>query len=199
MATMSILPWNQIKTSSSPFVQVFETIGIAGAAGIINFVVITAAMSATNGAIFSTSRSLYSLAMTGHAPAGFKKLSNQAVPNRALQFSSFILFVVILLNYFMPAGIFEILSGVSTIDFIIIWIFILACHMKYRKVHPKGYSKFNMPLYPLMDWLTMIFFVAVLIILFFVPSTRIALIVSIIFFLALVVGYSFYRRRKANG
>lgn len=199
LATMSILPWNQIKTSSSPFVQVFETIGIAGAAGIINFVVITAAMSATNGAIFSTSRSLYSLAMTGHAPAGFKKLSNQAVPNRALQFSSFILFVVILLNYFMPAGIFEILSGVSTIDFIIIWIFILACHMKYRKVHPKGYSKFNMPLYPLMDWLTMIFFVAVLIILFFVPSTRIALIVSIIFFLALVVGYSFYRRRKANG
>src|SRR5699024_5754012 len=61
IAMMVIYPWTQIKTTSSPFVQVFAAIGIPGAAGIINFVVLTAAMSATNSAIFSTSRSLYSL------------------------------------------------------------------------------------------------------------------------------------------
>ena len=71
IAMMVIYPWTQIKTTSSPFVQVFAAIGIPGAAGIINFVVLTAAMSATNSAIFSTSRSLYSLAQSGNAPKQF--------------------------------------------------------------------------------------------------------------------------------
>ena len=86
IAMMSVYPWNMIKTTSSPFVQLFQAVGIPGAAAILNFVVLTAAMSATNSSIFSTSRSLYALA-TGHiAPQKFAKLSNQAVPNNALHF-----------------------------------------------------------------------------------------------------------------
>lgn len=68
LAIMAVYPWNKITTTSSPFVQVFAAIGVIGAAGILNFVVLTAAMSATNSAIFSTSRSLYSLARGGNAP-----------------------------------------------------------------------------------------------------------------------------------
>ena len=198
LAIMSVYPWTDIKTSSSPFVQVFAGIGITGAAGILNFVVLTAAMSATNSAIFSTSRSLYSLATGGNSPARFKRLSAKAVPNQALQFSSLILFVVVILNYIMPAGIFELVSGVSTINFIFVWLFILWCHIKYRKAHPQGVTNFTMPGYPFTDWLTIIFFVAVLIVLLFIPSTRPALIVSVIFFICLFIGYTMVEKRRIS-
>ena len=196
LSIMSIYPWTKIQTSSSPFVQVFAGIGITGAAGILNFVVLTAAMSATNSAIFSTSRSLYSLAQEHHAPARFRKLSNKAVPNAALQFSSFILLVVVILNYLMPAGIFEVISGVSTINFIFVWIFIAACHLRYRRKHPEGVPEFTLPGYPVTDWATIIFFAAILVILIFIPSTLISLVVSVIFIIALFVSYGFTSKTK---
>lgn len=77
LVIMSVYPWNLIKTNTSPFVQVFTAVGIKYAAGIINFVVLTAAMSATNSAIFTTSRTLYTLASTGNAPHYFAKLSSK--------------------------------------------------------------------------------------------------------------------------
>lgn len=77
LAIMSVYPWNQITTNSSPFVQVFTGIGVTTAAGILNFVVLTAAMSATNSAIFSTSRSLYSLARNSHAPKKLGELTKK--------------------------------------------------------------------------------------------------------------------------
>lgn len=197
LAIMSVYPWTDIKTSSSPFVQVFTGIGVTSAAAILNFVVLTAAMSATNSAIFSTSRSLYSLATGGNAPKRFEKLSSKAVPNNALRFSSLILLVVVALNYVMPAGIFEVVSGVSTINFIFVWLFILWTHIRYRRQNPAGVKDFTMPGYPFTDWLTIIFFVAVLIILLFIPSTRLSLIVSLIFFICLFVGYNVMNRKRS--
>ena len=189
IAMMVIYPWTQIKTTSSPFVQVFAAIGIPGAAGIINFVVLTAAMSATNSAIFSTSRSLYSLAQSGNAPKRFGELSAKAVPNHALTFSSLILFITVILNYIMPAGIFDVIAGISTITFIFTWIIILAAHIKYRQRNPKGVCYFKMPGFPVTSWLTIIFFLAVLVILLFIDSTRIPLILSVIIFALLAWGY----------
>lgn len=199
LAIMSVYPWTEIKTSSSPFVQVFAGIGITGAAGILNFVVLTAAMSATNSAIFSTSRSLYSLATGGNAPRRFSKLSAKAVPNQALQFSTVVLLVVVALNYVMPAGIFNLISAVSTINFIFVWLFILWCHIKYRQAHPNGVKNFTMPGYPVTDWITIIFYIFVLIVLLFIPSMRPAVIISLIFFVALFVAYSLsHRQTKRN-
>ena len=134
IAMMSIYPWFHIKTTSSPFVQVFAAIGVPGAAAILNFVVLTAAMSATNSAIFSTSRSLYSLARSGNAPKRFGELSAKAVPNHALTFSSLILFITVILNYIMPAGIFDVIAGISTITFIFTWIIILVAHIIERLI-----------------------------------------------------------------
>ncbi|MBB1062439.1 amino acid permease [Limosilactobacillus fastidiosus] len=196
IAMMVIYPWTQIKTTSSPFVQVFAAIGLPGAAGIINFVVLTAAMSATNSAIFSTSRSLYSLSRSGNAPKRFGELSAKAVPNRALTFSSVILFITVILNYIMPAGIFDVIAGISTITFIFTWIIILFAHIKYRQKNPEGVSYFMMPGYPITSWLTIIFFLAVLVILLFIDSTRIPLILSVIIFVALAWGYSLKKNKE---
>lgn len=195
IAMMAIYPWMQIKTTSSPFVQVFAAIGIPGAAAIINFVVLTAAMSATNSAIFSTSRSLYSLSRSGNAPRKFGELSAKAVPNNALTFSSLILFITVILNYIMPAGIFDVIAGISTITFIFTWIIILVAHIKFRQRNPKGVEGFKMPGYPLTSWLTIIFFIGVLIILLFIDSTRIPLILSFVIFALLAASYGFIKKK----
>ena len=70
---MSVVPWTQFTPGVSPFVLVFEKIGIPGAAGIINFVVITASASSCNSGIFSTGRMLYTLAQFGQAPRAMSR------------------------------------------------------------------------------------------------------------------------------
>lgn len=197
LAIMSVYPWNQIKTTSSPFVQVFTGIGITTAAGILNFVVLTAALSATNSAIFSTSRSLYSLARNGHAPKKLGNLTSKAIPMNALMTSSTILFVVVILNYVMPARIFDVVSTVSTICFVIVWIMIMAAHVVYRRQNKDNHGEFRMPGYPLTSWLTIAFYVAILILLFFIESTKLALIISIIFIVILAISYSFIKKNES--
>lgn len=199
VAIMSVYPWNHITTTSSPFVQVFSSIGVVGAAGILNFVVLTAAMSATNSAIFSTSRTLHALARSGNAPKRFTKLGRNNVPNLALRFSSAILFVIVILNYLMPASIFNLISGVSTINFVFVWLILLWCHVKYRQKNPRGYTKFSMPGYPITDYLSIFFFAAVLVFLLFDPSTRVSVIIAFAWFVLMFAAYEFMQKtsRKA--
>lgn len=194
LAIMSVYPWDQITTNSSPFVQVFMGIGVTAAAGILNFVVLTAAMSATNSAIFSTSRSLYSLARNGHAPKKLGNLTKKAIPMNALTTSSLILFVVVVLNYVMPARIFDVVSTVSTICFVIVWIMIMWAHIVYRRKNKANLGKFRMPGYPLTSWVTIIFYLAILVLLLFIPATQLALIISILFVAILAISYSFVRK-----
>lgn len=196
LAIMAVYPWNKIQTTSSPFVQVFGAIGIVGAAGILNFVVLTAAMSATNSAIFSTSRSLYALARGGNAPKKLGELSNKAVPNNALTTSSLILFIIVILNYLMPAKIFDVVSTVSTICFIIVWMIIMWAHIKYRQTNKNNLGNFKMPGYPFTSWLTLIFYFVILVILFCIESTRLPLIISIIFVILLWAIYGLVEKRK---
>ena len=198
IAIMAVYPWNKIVTTTSPFVQVFGAIGIPAAAGILNFVVLTAAMSATNSAIFSTSRSLYALSRGNNAPKRFGKLSKKAVPNNALTFSSLILFIVVILNYIMPAQVFDIISSVSTINFIMVWIIIMWTHLKYRAENKGQLGKFRMPGFPITSWITIIFYLVILVILALIPATRLPLIISIIFILALALSYSLLARRKSK-
>ena len=198
IAIMMVSPWNKITTTSSPFVQVFSGIGITSAAAILNFVVLTAAMSATNSAIFSTSRTLHALATGGNAMERFAKLSKHMVPNTALHFSSAILFVVVILNYVMPEGIFNLISGVSTINFVFVWLIMLWCHLKFRKSRPEGVKKFLMPGYPYTDYASLIFFIAVLIFLIFDPETRVSLMVSIIWFIGLFLTHWLMNRNRVK-
>src|SRR5699024_3739249 len=145
-----------------------------------------------------SSRSLYSLARSGNAPKRFGELSAKAVPNHALTFSSLILFITVILNYIMPAGIFDVIAGISTITFIFTWIIILIAHIKFRQQNPKGVANFRMPGYPITSWLTIIFFLAVLVILLFIDTTRIPLILSIVIFALLAYGYGFLKKKNSK-
>jgi AAT family amino acid transporter len=96
---MSLYPWNQIGTMGSPFVLTFNKLGIRAAAGIINFVVLTAALSSCNSGLFSTGRMLYNLALQGKAPAVFSNLNSRQVPVKGILVSSGFLLIGVVLNY----------------------------------------------------------------------------------------------------
>lgn len=196
---MSIYPWSAVDPAESPFVQVFVEVGIVAAAGIINFVVLTSAASACNSAIFSTSRMIYSLAAEKNAPEIFSKLNKRSVPSRALYFSTIVIFIVVILNYVMPEGVFTLVSSVATVCFIWIWGILVVCHLKYRKSRPElaKINKFKMPLYPITNYMTLAFLAFILVVLALAEDTRVSLFITPIWFILLIVIYKI-RKTKAN-
>lgn len=189
---MSIYPWTAVNPTSSPFVAVFTAVGIAGAASLVNFVVITSAASATNSGIFSTSRMIYALSKRGHAPQSMRRLTGAHVPYQATIFSAAVLLITVALNYVMPESVFVMITSISTFCFIYIWAIMVICHLKYRKQKPElaKQSTFRMPLYPVMNYVILAFFVFVLGILALSEDTRIALLFTPAWFLILWAFYS---------
>ncbi|GEP22922.1 MAG: amino acid permease [Lentilactobacillus diolivorans] len=197
IAVMSVFPWNKITTTASPFVQVFSGVGIVGAAGILNFVVLTAAVSATNSCLFSTSRTMYALSMGGNASSFLTKLGRNGVPNIALNFSTAFLLIIVILNYFIPAGVFNLVSSVSTINFVVVWVVLIIVHIKYRRKHPKGTKTFSMPGYPVTDYLSLAFFIFILGFLLISSATRIAMIISLISIGIMLIIYQIISRKSS--
>lgn len=189
---MSIYPWIAVDPNSSPFVAVFNAVGILAAASIVNFVVLTSAASATNSGIFSTSRMIYALSKRGHAPSRMRRLTNHSVPYQATLFSAAALLFTVVLNYVMPESVFIMITSISTFCFIYIWAIIVICHLKYRKTNPElaKQSTFRMPLYPFMNYLILAFFVFILVVLALQSDTRIALMFTPFWFLLLWAFYS---------
>ncbi|WP_413626937.1 amino acid permease [Fructilactobacillus vespulae] len=195
---MSVYPWNQINASQSPFVQVFSGLGIGFAANLINFVVLTSALSAANSAIFSTSRTLYILGKNGHAPKSFSKLSKNNVPFVGILVSSLVFLGIVLLNYFYPSEIFVLITGVATISFIFVWLIIMFAHIQYKRTDGIQNSKFKMPLFPISSYLTILFYVFVLVVLMFNAETRISVIATVIFFAVMIGGYMFWQHKEKS-
>ncbi|WP_334329309.1 amino acid permease [Companilactobacillus sp. HBUAS59699] len=195
LAIMSVYPWSNITTDVSPFVQVFSGIGIKSAAGILNFVVLTAALSATNSCLFSTSRTLYSLSIKGNAPKKMAMVGRNGVPVWALMFSGAALLVIVLMNYFMPASVFSLISTVSTINFIVVWVVLLWTHVIYRH-RTKDLGKYQMPGYPFTNYLSLAFFIGILILLIVIKQTRMAMIFTILFWIVLVIVYNLRRKNS---
>lgn len=192
---MSIYPWNQLQTNQSPFVMVFKDIGIKGAASVINFVVITAAASACNSSLYTTGRMLAELTMGSKNPriCRISRLSKHHVPANALILSTILISVSVLLNYFIPSQVFTLVSSVATVCFIFIWSIIILAHMKFKKTEKGRQSTFKTPLYPVGDYLILLFLMAVAVVLCMKHETLIALVLSIVWF---VVLYGLRLRQK---
>jgi AAT family amino acid transporter len=168
----------------------FERLGIKTAAGIINFVVITAALSSCNGGIFSTGRMLYSLAQNGQAPATFGTTSSNGVPRRALLLSIGALLLGVLLNYLVPEKVFVWVTSIATFGAIWTWVMILLAQLKFRQgLSPaeRAALKYRMWLYPVSSYLALAFLVLVVGLMAYFPDTRIALYVGPVFLVLLTV------------
>lgn len=195
---MSVYPWNSIVPTQSPFVQVFGAVGIAAAASIINFVVLTSAASAANSCCFSTSRMVYTLAKEGNAPKSMAKLSSRSIPANALYFSAAVILASVLLNYVIPEGVFTLITSISTICFMFVWLMTILAHIKYRKTRPELAEKntFKMPFAPLSDYLVLVFFAFIVVVLAIAQDTRVALMFTPVWFIALLLIYKIKPQAK---
>jgi len=196
---MSLVPWDQLNPNASPFVQVFDRIGIPAAGGFINFVVITAAASSCNSGIFSTGRMLYTLSQFKQAPALFGKVNQRHVPATAILLSAACMLIGVALNYFVPEEVFTYVTSVVTVGAVWTWGIIVWSHLKYRESVSKGLSKsvfYRMPGAPYANWFVIAFLVLVMFFLAFDAETRVALYVAPAWFALLTIGYRISAKRK---
>ncbi len=130
---VGIVPWNQIDLGQSPFVRVFETVGIPAAGHIMNFVVLSAALSAATCNVYFTSRMLFSLSRGGYAPAALGKLNKRGMPVAAVLVSSVGMFAALILSQLFKNTAFVFMIGVAFFGGPFIWIMILATHIAFRR------------------------------------------------------------------
>ncbi|MER0466776.1 alanine permease AlaP [Bacillus cabrialesii subsp. cabrialesii] len=200
---MSIYPWQEIGSQGSPFVLTFEKVGIPSAAGIINFVVLTAALSSCNSGIFSTGRMLFNLAEQGEAPKAYGQLTKGGIPGKAVLISAGALLVGVLLNYVVPAKVFTWVTSIATFGAIWTWAIILLSQIRYRKsLQPeeKKHLKYKMPFFPFTSYVSLAFLAFVVILMAYSPDTRVAVIIGPVWFLILLAVYygkGFHKKNAA--
>ena len=191
---MALVPWDQLSPDTSPFVFVFQKLGIPAAASIINAVVITAAASSCNSGIFSTGRMLYSLACRGQSPRVFASVNRQNVPAAAIHASAAIMLIGVFLNYEVPKHVFTWVTSIVLIGTLLPWGMIMAAHLGYRRAVREGRlaaPTFRMPGAPVVNYLVIAFLLFVTAMLWLQPDTRVALYVAPFWFGLLAVSYFF--------
>lgn len=196
---VTVYPWDELKAVGSPFVVTFAKIGITMAAGFINFVVVTAAMSGCNSGIYSAGRMIYTLAENGQAPKIFLKVSKNGVPFWGTIAVLIGLAVGVILNFVAPSKLFVYVYSASVLPGMIPWFALLIAQIRFRKVHAEEMKThpFKMPFAPVSNYVTIIFLLAVLVGMWINDDTRISLIVGIIFLaLMTILFYAFGMNRR---
>ncbi|MBE5201489.1 MULTISPECIES: proline-specific permease ProY [Pectobacterium] len=196
---MSIYPWNQVGTNGSPFVLTFQHMGITAAAGILNFVVITASLSAINSDVFGVGRMLHGMAEQGHAPKVFSRISKHGIPWVTVVVMMMALLVAVYLNYIMPGKVFLVIASLATFATVWVWIMILFSQIAFRRrLSPDEVKALAFPLrggiVTSVFGIVFLFFIIGLIGYF--PDTRVSLYVGIIWILLLLVGYVWKKKRQ---
>lgn len=180
---MTIYPWQKIPANQSPFVMVFELVGIKWAAALINFVVLTSAASALNSVLFSASRNFYALAFQSKAPflQPFRKMSKTQLPVNAVLFTSLMIAISAIISV-VPAvtNAFSFVTSASTDLFLMIYILVLIAYINYRKSDDYLSDGFLVIAPRVVVPLAIMFFMFVYITLFFNPASRIPAIGSTI-------------------
>ena len=200
LAIMAIFPWQQLPVNKSPFVTVFQMVGIKWAAGLINFVVLTAAASSLNSTLYSTGRHLYQIAKeTPNSKVmnrlKLNSLSRMGIPSRAIIFSAIVVAVSAFINI-LPgvSDAFALITASSSGVYIAIYILTMLAHLKYRKSKEFMPDGFVMPAYKVLNPLTIVFFLFVFVCLFLQKSTYIGAIGATIW----IILFGIYSNWKHN-
>ena len=202
---LCIFPWNEVGQVGSPFVAMFERLGLREAAGIVNFVVVTAALSSCNAGIFSGGRLLFGLSLNAYAPKMMKKLSSNGVPTVAILTTVTVASLGTFLNYFLPEEAFLLVTSAVTFIGLMVWVGILSTQLMFRKKIPANvvsslsYKSF---LWPYGSWIALATIGFVLILLAYQEQTRIGVYVGMpIVAILIIVFYVFglHRHQQRQG
>jgi AAT family amino acid transporter len=194
---VGVLPWNRAGVSQSPFVTVFDIAGIPAAATLLNFVVLTAALSSANANLYSASRMLFSLAGGGYAPRPLARLSASGSPRMALLVSGFGVLLALVMERWLPQSAFLYLIGASLFGGMLAWCIALAAHISFRrKAAPLQLSSLLMRA-PGGAWLSALGLVgiaAAVVSTWWVPQSRITIVSGAPYLGVLTIGYFLARR-----
>ncbi len=130
---LGVMPWNHAGVTESPFVTTFRTVRIPHASGVMNFVVLTAALSGANATLYVASRMIFSLARTGWAPASLGRLNHEGSPQNAVLHSSFGILFALALALWAPRNAFRYMIGAAFTGMILSWLVSLAAHINFRR------------------------------------------------------------------
>jgi AAT family amino acid transporter len=133
---IAVVPWDKIQpgadVTASPFVTVFQVIGIPAAAHVVNFVVITAALSSINCNFYLVTRMMFSLSRGGYAPVVFGRVSRKGVPVNALLVSAFGLGIATVVAWLYPRSAYVYMFGVALFGGLFVWLMIFVTHLYFR-------------------------------------------------------------------
>jgi L-asparagine transporter-like permease len=196
---VGVMPWNHTGVSESPFVSVLRLAKVPAAAYLMNFVVLTAALSGANAKLYAASRLLFSMGRTGWAPAKLGKLNASGSPRLALLVSSYGIVTALIIEHWAGQQSFVYIMGAAFSGLIFSWVVSLAAHISFRRrLSPAQIAALPM-LSPLGIWGSIIGFLltcaAVLHTLF---ATRINAIGGFTFFAALTAAYLFLKRSRKS-
>jgi len=190
------MPWNGAGVTESPFVTVFKHVGLPAAGHVMNFVVLTAALSGANASLYVDSRMLFSLARGGYAPPSMGRLNASGTPMNALLVSSFGIVVALVLERWAPAKAFVYLLGAALFGAMLAWLVGLAAHVVFRRrLSPQ--QLVELPLRsPGGGWLSMAGFAAIVVSLLTTwGASPLTVMSGVVYLVILSVAYLMVRRR----
>lgn len=188
---LSLLPWTRVTADTSPFVLIFHELGDTFVANALNVVVLTAALSVYNSCVYCNSRMLFGLAQQGNAPKALLTVDKRGVPVNTIIVSAVVTALCVLINYLAPESAFGLLMALVVSALVINWAMISLAHIKFRRAkHQQGVTtRFPALLYPLGNWVCLLFMAAVLVIMLITPGMAISVYLIPVWIAILGVGY----------
>jgi aromatic amino acid transport protein AroP len=204
---LSLTPWDALLNSlnasgdpysASPFVQVFSMLGSVTAAHILNFVVLTAALSVYNSGTYCNARMLFGMAEQGDAPKALARVDSRGVPVRAILVSAVVTMVAVLLNYLMPERALELLMSLVVATLVINWAMISYSHLKFRQhmLRTRQTPLFKALWYPFGNYLCLAFVVMILGIMLMIPGIQVSVYAIPVWLLVMWVFYLLKRNNQ---
>lgn len=194
----SLIPWQKAGVDQSPFVLVFKSIGLPFAGDLMNFVVLTAILSAANSGLYASTRMLWSLANEGMIPQKYAKTNSHGVPMIALVLSMLGGVLALLSSVIAASTVYLVLVSISGLAVVIVWMAIAYSQINFRKQwlkdgHSTSELKFKTPWYPVLPWAAFILSFLSCVLIIFDPTQRMALFYMLPF---LIICYAVYYGKK---
>src|SRR5579863_6316087 len=199
---VGVMPWNRAGVAQSPFVTVFEVAGIPAASTLVNFVVLTAALSGANANLYAASRSLFSMGRAGYAPAALGRLNSAGSPRLALFVSGFGVPVAFVMEQWAPQSAFLSILGASLFGGMLAWCIALLSHIRFRRrLSPAELAALPMRA-PGGAWLSAAGFAGIVLVIvstWWVPQSRITITSGLPYLAILSLGYLLARKFQSGG
>ncbi|MGD7002443.1 amino acid permease [Corynebacterium halotolerans] len=200
LVILALNPWPSITGEESPFVQIFDTLGVNWAAALLNVVVITAALSAINADLFGAGRVLTGLAKENLAPKAMGRISKSGVPVMTTAILLVVLIVGVILNAVLPEQVFTIVASLATFATVYVWLMILLAQVASRRhMDPAEVKslKFPVPFWPYGQYFAIAFILFTFGIMLWYSEYHLALAVGVGFLVLMTVLYYATGRPKA--